>query len=426
MTEALRVKLRLLTPLWTGGVETGRMERIHETGVIGSLRWWYEVVVRGLGADACDPTDHQCTFKEEAFQRPDSEDSEAWRQALLQAGVCDACQSYGATGWARRFRLRLSGGQHLDFTGPLKVKPIDRTRGWYLPAGMSGAVNGSVTARPLFSTASLAVSLAMARRWGGLGARTQHGYGVAGVGMWQGEKRLAMDQAILRTLPTGSHTDDLGRPSLRNMFFARATLEMRSADWWTQVDGLQRLDSSDRKKLTAWRRTGSVPVSPSIRNQIRFLRTLGLADGGPENFVFGSANPVCKQCYGSVSGRGEAHRCHTCGPVRDSQILERSKTKIHISSAYAPYEDERLWRVRVWGWIPRSPPAGVGLDREVPLSALHHLLQDTAMWGAALGSDIEWKRTEWREYASPRDQKTGEATDAYAFLTSLVGEETGR
>ena len=43
------IRLRTLTPLWTGGVETGKMDRIHETGIIGSLRWWYETLVRGLG-----------------------------------------------------------------------------------------------------------------------------------------------------------------------------------------------------------------------------------------------------------------------------------------------------------------------------------------------------------------------------------------
>ena len=33
------LELTTLTPIWTGGVETGKMDRIHETGIIGSLRW---------------------------------------------------------------------------------------------------------------------------------------------------------------------------------------------------------------------------------------------------------------------------------------------------------------------------------------------------------------------------------------------------
>ncbi|MBK9094822.1 MAG: type III-B CRISPR module RAMP protein Cmr1 [Anaerolineae bacterium] len=48
MTEPLNITIRTLTPLWTGGVD-GAMDRIHETGILGSLRWWYEAIVRGLG-----------------------------------------------------------------------------------------------------------------------------------------------------------------------------------------------------------------------------------------------------------------------------------------------------------------------------------------------------------------------------------------
>ncbi|MCD6141803.1 type III-B CRISPR module RAMP protein Cmr1, partial [Candidatus Bipolaricaulota bacterium] len=44
----MKVKIRTLTPLWTGGAD-GKVDRVHETGILGSLRWWYEAIVRGLG-----------------------------------------------------------------------------------------------------------------------------------------------------------------------------------------------------------------------------------------------------------------------------------------------------------------------------------------------------------------------------------------
>ena len=44
VNKDVRYKLTTLTPLWTGGV-SGRCDRLHETGIIGSLRW----VVRGGG-----------------------------------------------------------------------------------------------------------------------------------------------------------------------------------------------------------------------------------------------------------------------------------------------------------------------------------------------------------------------------------------
>jgi CRISPR-associated protein Cmr1 len=85
--DALRITLKTLTPLWTGGVE-GKCDRMHETGLIGSLRWWYEALVRGLGGYACDPT---------------SED----RCQDENGKHCVVCELFGCTGWARKFRLRV-------------------------------------------------------------------------------------------------------------------------------------------------------------------------------------------------------------------------------------------------------------------------------------------------------------------------------
>ncbi|WP_343426310.1 type III-B CRISPR module RAMP protein Cmr1 [Candidatus Amarolinea dominans] len=47
MTESLNITIRTLTPLWTGGVDA-TSDRLHATGIIGSLRWWYEAIIRGL------------------------------------------------------------------------------------------------------------------------------------------------------------------------------------------------------------------------------------------------------------------------------------------------------------------------------------------------------------------------------------------
>ena len=82
--EEFKVKIKALTPIWTGGVER-KCDRLHETGIIGSLRWWYEAIVRGLGGYACDPTDTKCEGKNH----------------------CEACELFGCTGWARKFRLHV-------------------------------------------------------------------------------------------------------------------------------------------------------------------------------------------------------------------------------------------------------------------------------------------------------------------------------
>jgi CRISPR-associated protein Cmr2 len=87
----MEIRLKTLTPLWTGGVEAGKCDRIHETGILGSLRWWMEVLVRGVGGNVCDPTEQKCLYDP---QKPNN-------------NLCDVCQIFGATGWRRRFRLEV-------------------------------------------------------------------------------------------------------------------------------------------------------------------------------------------------------------------------------------------------------------------------------------------------------------------------------
>jgi CRISPR-associated protein Cmr1 len=101
-TGSLEIKLTTLTPIWTGGAD-GRADRLHATGIIGGLRWWYEVMVRGLGGNACDPSKHTCLYDPE--KPPDY-------------GLCDVCRVFGATGWARRFRLAISDEVGLRSTSP--------------------------------------------------------------------------------------------------------------------------------------------------------------------------------------------------------------------------------------------------------------------------------------------------------------------
>jgi CRISPR-associated protein Cmr1 len=94
--------LRALTPIWTGGIE-GKSDRLVPTGLLGSIRWWFEVLVRGLGGAACDPSDTQ-------GRCPDK-----------KGRHCVVCELFGCTGWARKFRLQV-----LDEAGKPKAAPIQK------------------------------------------------------------------------------------------------------------------------------------------------------------------------------------------------------------------------------------------------------------------------------------------------------------
>ena len=210
MHEPLEITLKTLTPIWTGGVETGKMDRIHETGIIGSLRWWYEAIVRGLGGSACDPTEHSCIYDPE---KPNN-------------GLCDVCQVFGATGWRRRFRLvvKETQMQSQPVTHPVKAdRSYQDRRGktkiptWYFQNPPRSG-NFSIELQsldPQFSVRLLQGLIQLAVDWTALGARTQMGFGIVELV----SDRLTNNPFNGLSFTSGSSGSNL--PSLRNMFFAR-------------------------------------------------------------------------------------------------------------------------------------------------------------------------------------------------------------
>lgn len=94
--------LKARSSIWTADADrTGG--RTVTTGLLGSLRWWFEVLVRGLGGSACDPaeSDGRC---------PDKNDKH-----------CVVCELFGCTGRARKFRFDV-----LDEAGKVKRDQIKR------------------------------------------------------------------------------------------------------------------------------------------------------------------------------------------------------------------------------------------------------------------------------------------------------------
>lgn len=193
MPEPLTITLKTLTPLWTGGAD-GTSDRLHETGLIGSLRWWYEALVRGLGGYACDPTsdnpDARCGFDAKAYEKAKSEkraEAEAIGEGLKT--ICPVCYLFGATGWARLFQLqalniptttlhfrttvrmnqgwlqRVFGGDAMDIRN-LKVPHGDLL--------FQFITRGHDTN---YTQSQFALALRLAAEYGGVGARLQHGFG---------------------------------------------------------------------------------------------------------------------------------------------------------------------------------------------------------------------------------------------------------
>ncbi|GAB7081551.1 type III-B CRISPR module RAMP protein Cmr1 [Megalodesulfovibrio paquesii] len=108
-------QLKALTDLWTGSVtleeKNGQIkektgpDRLITTGLLGSIRWWFEVLVRGLGGSACDPTDTKCEDRNH----------------------CVVCELFGCTGWARKFKFEV-----LDEKSDIKTDQIKQNQAFSL------------------------------------------------------------------------------------------------------------------------------------------------------------------------------------------------------------------------------------------------------------------------------------------------------
>jgi CRISPR-associated protein Cmr1 len=365
----VRFTLHTNTPLWTGGVAKGEMERIHEAGLLGSLRWWYEVIVRGLGGDACDPTsDNRC---------PRHDNS-----------LCDVCRLFGATGRSRRFRLRMQDGTRVFNSANIPLPSGHQPRnnrlgGWFFPAQAQTGSELKLTITPLSAnshTHLLAVPLALIDRHAALGAKVSNGQGVVRIKPNDADRinvsKALLDQ-LLSQLSAGT-ADSNGLPDLRDFFFAKLTFQEPTANpnWWHRIKGItwarekqlhsinvhhprdrtknEQLCREARINLQALVAGGILPLAPAVRNGLRFgwfpsLFNSGRAPKPLEDYLFGRT--------GSLGNIG---------------------SKIEVSHAYRVAE--RQWEFRIWGWVPCELPQEIRLNRNRFLSDLKSTLKNPRTW----------------------------------------------
>lgn len=218
----MEVEIKTLTPLWTGGAKSGAVDRVHETGIIGSLRWWFEAMVRGMGGQVCDPTvtGEKCVYDAE---KPNK-------------GICDVCRIFGATGWRRRFRLvvddytkpdpsvepRVEASRLYTDSGGQKRKPT-----WYFPSNPNDKPrtgNLAIQIRDTtadFQPAIIGGLLQFMADWAAIGAKAQLGFGV-----FELPSGRLDTKSLYEWLVGGARTRTYTRlPSLQNIFLARIRLE---------------------------------------------------------------------------------------------------------------------------------------------------------------------------------------------------------
>jgi CRISPR-associated protein Cmr1 len=372
--KELEVQFETLTPLWTGGPRQNS-DRLRETGLIGSLRWWYEVTVRGLGKKACDPTSEtpgeRCSFDSDAYakaKRQGKSEKEGIEQGLRD--VCPACRLFGCTRWGRLFRFVIEDNGDPLFSGTTNIKPTGRRRGWFYKAGRVGTIQGHLLilrGEGAEVRNKVLIPMMLAANWGGLGAKVQHGYGVVKVtARCEGEIIKPDVDGFLAKHPL-SNIQPGRLPALNDLFFAKFKLKKQlPSNWWLSANAGITRQIAQKWKCGA--RNGSIPIAPSVKNQLRYVHPLA-AVGHNLDYVFGT--------------------------IRKG----RQAAKLNISNVY---QIDDQWEFRIWGWLPRAGLPS-NFNRDSFLEELYQrLTTNRQFWKAVFGDDfVNLNQTIWREQGSP-------------------------
>jgi CRISPR-associated protein Cmr1 len=170
------------------------------------------VIVRGLGGWACDPSKHSCQYDP---NKPHS-------------GLCDVCRVFGATGWARRFRLLINSEIQLkpDHSYDKRPKASRNYKNrfgkmviptWYLSGPpSSGHVDIQIIATDKqFPVEVIGTLLQFLADWASVGAKSQMGFGAINITPPQKAQHLTT-YLVDHLTPV---SQDNVSPALRDIFF---------------------------------------------------------------------------------------------------------------------------------------------------------------------------------------------------------------
>ena len=334
------VKIRALTPIWTGGVD-GKCDRLHETGIIGSMRWWYEAVVRGLGGYACDPTgDNRCEL---------SGKEKTQEERLVK--LCPVCYLFGCGGWKRRFRLDVRS----NTTVPFQIATLEKNGNnyWWL----SEIFKNSVGANVPFGEISLSFRqrdedaidqvnalLSIMAHIGAIGSKTQYGFGQFD---WNDKKELSDAIDIIRKFLSKNNfkkgSNDENRYSLAKFWHYELSVPS---------------DNELVKKFTNANLIGNgnmpvdyLPVSFDIRYKMPGSTNSGLRD---------SYYSHCLKKKSMQKQEAKQETRSLFGTLENDKIGSR----VFVSHPFKKSSTEDAYYLKVWGFTDDSVGKVVGSELE--------------------------------------------------------------
>lgn len=278
------IRIKPLTPLWTGS-EKRENEVLRETGILGSLRWWYEAVVRGLGGKACDPVGKlKCELNQEKFEK--SLQAGKTSEEALKEQICPACRLFGCTGWGRKFRLEIDSDE-IETEPKIRIRTRKKRcrtgREKYLTRIISGFLSeGDIIIKfiPLKQISNeewvlLNKTLSIISDYGAIGARTSQGNGVIKIV----ENNLPYNREKINAglLKKGSCENNL--PNINNFFFYVFRLQfkdnitdlIKKKRFWSHQDD-DNIHDNLQGWETLWQKYNFLPIAFHVRDAIRHLK----------------------------------------------------------------------------------------------------------------------------------------------------------
>ncbi|MGQ4875969.1 MAG: type III-B CRISPR module RAMP protein Cmr1 [Candidatus Helarchaeota archaeon] len=403
------------TPLWTGDIDQN-CSTIQPMGLIGSVRWWNEAVLRSLDYFVCDPTNNNknsCSFK--CPTTPTERNKTNY--------FCISCILFGTQNWRRIFQLKLQVDDICEDNTLINIKPKSRTRGWYIKKGFNGRFNIKlIQLHNFFKNEFIYVPLLIASKWGSIGAKTQLGYGV-----FQFEKYPKINvsnyieslkelcktfENLNKNYKIRKNVNESSLPNLKNFFFSKIQFDAKNSDWWTYINGIYQLyneknksaprNERDKRFLDSLNYYKIYPSSPAIKNWLRF---------GESN----DGNDVLLSFIKDINERNKI-KDFLFGTIRG----EKKSSKINVSWIYPINENK--FEFRIWGWIPQCKITKK-FDRDKFLDNLQEKLKKKDFLNYLMikkGYLTNLRLVVWREFNSNRDMVTKKISNIEEYLQSLI------
>jgi len=340
LSEPFEIKINALTPIWTGDADR-KNSILRETGIIGSLRWWYEAVVRGLGGYACDPT------SEKRCELSGKEKTQEERLAKL----CPACYLFGCGGWKRRFRLEVQSSTSV----PFQLATLDRKdkfNHWWL----SQIFEDSIGTKLPFGNISLSFKqgnedvinqvnalLSIMAHIGAIGAKNQYGFGQFN---WDDKKDLeASINTIHKFLSDNnykSHSEDYSNEdkwfSLANFWYYELSVPSDNG----MTNKFKKANLIDNGKIP----TGYLPVSFDIRYK---MPSSGNGTGLRDAYYL-----FCRQSMSKEDAKQKTRSIF--GTLENDRLGSR----VFVSHLFRRRNTDNDYRLKVWGFTDDSVGQVVG------------------------------------------------------------------